>query len=86
MQAQFSFADGHPSWEHSHVIPNQYIPTVEKYFTHDITIESSKVMPFTIPVVVPQVNVNVVNLSDNELPKYSHEYGDSGMDVRAFIS
>ena len=83
MQAQFSFADGHPSWEHSHIIPNQYIPTVEHM--NDIVIENSKVIPFTIPVVVPKLPVKVVNLSDNKLPEYSHEYGDSGMDVRAFV-
>ncbi len=79
----FEFVHSNISLEHSNVIPSQYVQVVD-----DITSTAANKtinMPTVFPVNIQRIPVKVLNLSDNELPKYSHEYGDSGMDVRAFI-
>ncbi len=74
-QQEFDF-----HWEHN----NGYIPGVKEHmFVRNDPVHTVSTV---FPVTVNKVQVQVVNKSDNLLPEYSHEYGDSGMDVRAFIS
>lgn len=42
-------------------------------------------MSLTKNISSRDVEIKIVNYSDNDLPKYSHEFGDSGMDIRAYI-
>lgn len=67
-------------WEHG-----EYIPNIGKYFDAQEEVKSASISTI-FPVNINKVPVKVVNKSDNALPAYAHEIGDSGMDVRAFIS
>lgn len=42
-------------------------------------------MSLTKNISSRDVEIKIVNYSDNDLPKYSHKFGDSGMDIRAYI-
>ena len=76
---QMSFNFEQPTWEHYFMLPDMnnasQIPDVKDCaIIHNNSTHNHR-----------SVEVKIVNKSDNELPEYAHKFGDSGMDVRAYV-
>lgn len=76
-QMSFNF-EQQPTWEHYYMLPDinntSHISEVKDCnFIHNSNYNHRN------------IEVKIVNYSDNALPEYVHKVGDSGMDVRAYI-
>jgi dUTP pyrophosphatase len=85
MQQSFEFTDNHfpPHWEYNTDTSPVFVPSSDNFVRNEADKNSISAMLMEIPINV--VNVNIINRSDNPLPEYAKD-GDSGMDLRAYIS